>query len=145
VGTDTTWIMALPPPDEARRHLGRLIRLARLARQWPLPYWPRTAGVALHKTNSQANSQANSHEPAPNGTPFLEAAQAHWSSDRQDNMGETDSERPATRMLFRGCDNPFDWRPEGLPDWLPYPGTPLAWRVMCEIEAWRAPLRLTSP
>ncbi len=145
VGADTTWIMALPPPEEARRHLSRLIRLARLARQWPLPYWPRTAGVALHKTGSQANSQANSHEPAPNGTPFLEAAQAHWSSDRQDNSGETDSDRPATRMLFRGCDNPFDWRPEGLPDWLPYPGTPLAWRVMCEIEAWRAPLRLTSP
>ena len=74
----------------------------------------------------------------------LEAAFAQWASDTEDNLGGADRGLPATRALFRGCDNPYEWTPEGLPEWLPYPGTSLAWRLMAEIESWRAALNLTT-
>ena len=138
VGPQATWVLVLPPPIPARAHLGRLVRLARLARRWPLPFWPKTAGVAM-----KAGS------PCPECPPdallkVLESAYSEWSSDPQDNSGRPDCQLPATRTLFRGCNNPFEWNPEGLPDWLPSSGTPLAWRLMVEIESWRNTLNLST-
>jgi exodeoxyribonuclease V gamma subunit len=138
VGTQANWVLVLPPPIPARAHLGRLVRLARLARRWPLPFWPKTAGIAM-----------KAGTPCPECPPdaqlkVLESAYSEWSSDPQDNSGHPDGLLPATRTLFRGCNNPFDWRPEGLPDWLPSSGTPLAWRLMVEIESWRNTLNLST-
>jgi hypothetical protein len=109
-----------------------------LARRWPLPFWPKTAGIAM-----------KAGTPCPECPPdallkVLESAYSEWSSDPQDNSGHPDGLLPATRTLFRGCNNPFDWRPEGLPDWLPSSGTPLAWRLMVEIESWRNTLNLST-
>ena len=147
VGLDSTWTMPMPSPDQARLHLLQLVRLTRLACRWPLPFWPKTTGVALKKGKKSTESTSEntsgfpvSHDPVK----VLEAAFAQWTSETEDNSGGADRGLPATRALFRGCENPYEWSPEGLPEWLPHPGTPLAWRLMVEIESWRAALNLTS-
>jgi hypothetical protein len=147
VGLESTWTMPMPSPDQARLQLLRLVRLARLARRWPLPFWPKTTGVALKKGKTSTDSARPNASGFPEGhdpVKVLEAAFAQWASDTEDNAGGADCGLPATRVLFRGCENPYEWAPEGLPEWLPYPGTPLAWRLMAEIESWRAALNLTS-
>ena len=147
VGLNSTWTMPMPSPDQARLHLLQLVRLTRLARRWPLPFWPKTTGVALKKGKKSTESTSEntsgfpvSHDPVK----VLEAAFAQWTSETEDNSGGADRGLPATRALFRGCENPYEWSPEGLPEWLLHPGTPLAWRLMVEIESWRAALNLTS-
>ena len=147
LGLDSTWTMPMPSPDQARLQLLRLVRLARLARRWPLPFWPKTTGVALKKGKLSTESPSENAPGFPVGydsVKVLEAAFSQWASDNEDNTGGADCGLPATRALFRGCDNPYAWVPEGLPEWLPYPGTPLAWRLMAEIESWRSALNLTS-
>jgi hypothetical protein len=137
----------MPSPDQARLQLLRLVRLARLARRWPLPFWPKTTGVALKKGRISTDSTRENAPGFPVGydsVKVLGAAFSQWASDNEDNTGGADCGLPATRALFRGCDNPYAWVPEGLPEWLPYPGTPLAWRLMAEIESWRSALNLTS-
>ena len=147
VGLDSTWTMPMPPPEQARIQLLRLVRLARLARCWPLPFWPKTTGVALKKGKTSTISASDnvpsfpaSHDPVK----VLEAAFSQWASENEDNSGGADCRLPSTRALFRGCDNPYEWAPEGLPEWLPHPETPLAWRLIAETESWRATLNLTS-
>ena len=147
VGLDSTWTMPMPPPEQARIQLLRLVRLARLARCWPLPFWPKTTGVALKKGKTSTISDSDnvpsfpaSHDPVK----VLEAAFSQWASENEDNSGGADCSLPATRALFRGCENPYEWAPEGLPEWLPHPETPLAWRLIAETESWRATLNLTS-
>ena len=147
VGLDSTWTMPMPPPEQARIQLLRLVRLARLARCWPLPFWPKTTGVALKKGKTSTISASDnvpsfpaSHDPVK----VLEAAFSQWASENEDNSGGADCSLPSTRALFRGCDNPYEWAPEGLPEWLPHPETPLAWRLIAETESWRATLNLTS-
>ncbi len=148
VGPKAEWILNLPSPNEARSHLGRLVRLARLGRGVALPYWPKSAGVALAKGGRDAETSSDAGPGTladQDPSRFLESAFTHWSSDREENSGGADSDRPATRAVFRGCDNPFNWIPEGLPGWLPSEGSPLAWRLMLEIEAWRGAANPTSP
>ena len=147
VGLDSKWTMPMPPPEQARIQLLRLVRLARLARCWPLPFWPKTTGVALKKgktstipASDNVPSFPASHDPVK----VLEAAFSQWASENEDNSGGADCSLPSTRALFRGCDNPYEWAPEGLPEWLPHPETPLAWRLIAETESWRATLNLTS-
>ena len=147
VGLDSTWTIPMPSPDQARIQLLRLVRLARLARRWPLPFWPKTTGVALKMGKMSTDSASKNAPSFPLGhdsVKVLETAFAQWASDTEDNLGGADRGLPATRALFRGCDNPYEWTPEGLPEWLPYPGTSLAWRLMAEIESWRAALNLTT-
>jgi hypothetical protein len=118
-----------------------------LARRWPLPFWPKTTGVALKKGKLSTDSASEAATNFPAGhdpVKVLEAAFSQWASENEDNSGGVDCGLPATRALFRGCENPYEWAPEGLPEWLPYPGTPLAWRLIAEIEAWRAALNRTS-
>ena len=147
VGLDSTWTMPMPPPEQARIQLLRLVRLARLARCWPLPFWPKTTGVALKKGKTSTISASDnvpsfpaSHDPVK----VLEAAFSQWASENEDNSGGADCSLPCTRALFRGFENPYEWAPEGLPEWLPHPETPLAWRLIAETESWRATLNLTS-
>ena len=157
VGTEVHWVLALPSPAEARSHLGRLVRLARWARCRALPFWPKTAGVALAKADRVPEPPAGAVAPAaaagarPAGivaeqdpATVLETAFSHWSSDREENSGGSDCDLPATRALFRGCDNPFEEIPEDVPAWLPAPGTPLAWRLMLEIDAWQTAVNPTN-
>ncbi len=147
VGLDSTWTMPMPPPEQARIQLLRLVRLARLARCWPLPFWPKTTGVALKKGKTStvsASEAAPSFAASHDSVKVLEAAFSQWASENEDNSGGADCQLPSTRALFRGCENPYEWVPEGLPEWLPHPGTPLAWRLMAETESWRATLNLTS-
>ena len=147
VGLNSTWTLPMPSPDQARLQLLRLVRLARLARRWPLPFWPKTTGVALKKGKLSTDSASEAATDFPAGhdlVKVLEAAFSQWASENEDNSGGADCGLPATRALFRGCENPYEWAPEGLPKWLPYPGTPLAWRLIAEIEAWRAALNRTS-
>ena len=147
VGLNSTWTLPMPSPDQARLQLLRLVRLARLARRWPLPFWPKTTGVALKKGKLSTDSASEAATDFPAGhdlVKVLEAAFSQWASENEDNSGGADCGLPATRALFRGCENPYEWAPEGLPEWLPYPGTPLAWRLIAEIEAWRAALNRTS-
>ena len=147
VGLNSTWTLPMPSPDQARLQLLRLVRLARLARRWPLPFWPKTTGVALKKGKLSTDSASEAATDFPAGhdlVKVLEAAFSQWASENEDNSGGADCGLPATRALFRGCENPYEWAPEDLPEWLPYPGTPLAWRLIAEIEAWRAALNRTS-
>jgi exonuclease V gamma subunit len=147
VGLDSTWTMPIPPPEQARIQLLRLVRLARLARCWPLPFWPKTTGVALKKGKTSTVSASDNVPSFPashDSVKVLEAAFSQWASENEDNSGGADCSLPSTRALFRGCDNPYEWVPEGLPEWLPHPGTPLAWRLIAETESWRATLNLTS-
>ena len=147
VGLNSTWTMPMPPPEQARIQLLRLVRLARLARRWPLPFWPKTTGVALKKGKTStvsASDNAPSFPASHDSVKVLEAAFSQWASENEDNSGGADCSLPSTRALFRGCENPYEWAPEGLPEWLPHPGTPLAWRLIAETESWRATLNLTS-
>ena len=147
VGLNSTWTLPMPSPDQARLQLLRLVRLARLARRWPLPFWPKTTGVALKKGKLSTDSASEAATDFPAGhdlVKVLEAAFSQWASENEDNSGGADCGLPATRALFRGCENPYEWAPEDLPEWLPYPGTALAWRLIAEIEAWRAALNRTS-
>ena len=147
VGIKATWIMALPPPDEARAHLARLVRLAQLARCLPLPYWPRTAGVALPKVDRTAHPSPESRLralTAQDPAEILEAALSHWGSEHEERSGGADSDEPSTRALFRGCDHPFVIHTDPWPEWLPCPGSPMAWRLMVAIESWRDGLNLTT-
>ncbi len=147
VGPKTTWVLPLPTPEQARAHLARLVRLARAARCLPWPYWPRTAGVALAKaerTEGLALEARFRALTAQNPAEILEAALSHWGSDHEEHSGGADAHLPATRALFRGCDHPFVIHTDPWPEWLPCPGSPLAWRLMVEMESWRDALNLTT-
>jgi hypothetical protein len=52
---------------------------------------------------------------------------------------------PATRYAFRGCWNPFEWSPEGLPSWLADPELPFAVRILKFITDWRRSLVGSPP
>jgi hypothetical protein len=95
-------------------------------------------------TPASVNTRPSGIISEPDPSKILESAFSHWSSDREENSGGSDCDLPATRALFRGCDNPFEEAPEDVPDWLPAPGTPLAWRLMLEIDTWQAALNPTT-
>ena len=67
VGLNSTWTLAMPSPDQARLQLLRLVRLARLARRWPLPFWPKTTGVALKKGKLSTDSASETATDFPAG------------------------------------------------------------------------------
>lgn len=136
LGPGQIWTMPLPDPPTARARLARLVPLARLARRLPLPFWPRTTGEVLKKV-----PLTNPSTPE-NQADFLEAAFLEWSKERLENTREPDCRGPLTRALFRGCDDPFALVPEGLTEALPDPGTPLAWRLVVEIQSWFSTLHL---
>ena len=147
MGPKTTWVLPLPTPEQARAHLARLVRLARAARCLPWPYWPRTAGVALAKAERTEGLALEARFRALTGqnpAEILEAALSHWGSNHEEHSGGADAHLPATRALFRGCDDPFVIHTDPWPEWLPCPGSPLAWRLMVEMESWRDALNLTT-
>ncbi|MEY4690320.1 MAG: RecBCD enzyme subunit RecC [Verrucomicrobiota bacterium] len=148
LGPRSIWIMALPTPEMARAQLARLLPLARWARCRALPYWPRTAGVALAKAGRGSEVRGESRLAslaARDPAEILEAALSHWSADREEHSGGADGDLPTTRAVFRGCDDPFAIDGDSVPGWLPCPGGPLAWRLMLEFESWRESLNLRSP
>ena len=65
-----------------------------------------------------------------------------WSSWSEGNAfgdaGAAECDLPATRVCFRGLDNPFSWQPPEAPNWLPEPGTPLSWRLYRFVAQWEA-------
>ena len=132
-----TLALTLPDPEQARQLLGRLLALHRLAREYPLPFWPKTAAAILKIAPTN---------PPPSDTlrnRALAKGLLHWT---QDSFIGSDAaaKKPASRYTFRGCPDPFDWSPKSLPDWLPFPEAPFAWRTLGFIDAWKNSLNFTK-
>ena len=112
---DESFEASLPSPSLALQMLEELIPLMRLARQYPLPFWP---GVGDFQKWSEASFGSDAPPPCLS---------------------------PATRYAFRGCWDPFEWSPSDLPAWLPGDGAPFAARVGRFIDHWREALPGFAP
>ena len=111
---DDTFEHPLPKPTDAIKALEQLLPLLRLARQCALPFWPDVENCTQWR---KPNSNSN--------TPPV-------------------CDSPSTRYAFRGCTDPFLWRPEGLPDWLPNPAQPIALRISEFIALWKQSLGVAT-
>jgi exonuclease V gamma subunit len=126
-------ILMAPDPVRARELLAELCRLHRLAERLPLPFWP----VAYEKMRRVEDK--GSEEPTAELSPqqILLAGWSEWAEGKSfANAGPPESLKPATRACFRGLDDPFVWVPELTVDWLPQPGSSLAWRLFCFVSQW---------
>lgn len=133
---DRSQVLAPLTPEEASRHLTPLLTLYTLARRLPLPFWPASSQVLCEPHDAPRDS---SQAPAE----ALEAAYQKWASGDFNASRPPDSQSPATRMAFRGMDDPFTWTPDVPADFLPAPSEPLAWRIALFFENWIASLPAT--
>jgi exodeoxyribonuclease V gamma subunit len=113
--SDALYESPLPSRNHAVKALAQLIPLLRLARQYALPFWPGVEDCHQWKEGNYGSDAP----PACN--------------------------LPATRYAFRGCWNPFEWSPEGLPSWLADPELPFAVRILKFITDWRRSLVGSPP
>lgn len=134
-GVFTDLRQTLPPlaPGDAAQHLGLLYPLYRLARRIPLPFWPNSSQVLCESPKVPG-------DPLRASADALEEAYQAWAFRGFDASIPADSESSATRVAFRGLEDPFAWQPDVPADFLPAPGEPLAWRIALFIENWIAAL-----
>ncbi|MEY5009833.1 MAG: RecC C-terminal domain, partial [Verrucomicrobiota bacterium] len=119
----------LPTTDTARDLLTKLLPLFGLAQTRPLPFWPRAAAGILAPKSANGAAQNSVDE-------LLEACRENW---EKDGMFGPPGEhvKPATRLAFRGCPNPFRLQgEEPAAAFLPDPDQPLAWRLAQFLRAW---------
>ncbi len=130
---EKTLNLTLPSQEQAIALLQALLPLLQLAKRIPLPFWPGSADKVFEVA-------FKSPPPGPQQvTDALEAGFNHWSGNTT-GPGDAfapESELPASRYAFRGCDDPFLWEPEVGPlTWLPEAGQPIAWRIHSFIHSW---------
>jgi exonuclease V gamma subunit len=121
--------LALPAAGEAAALLEQLLPLYRLARRVPLPFWPQAAFKIKALAGTAPEERTNR----------LEAAREEWLNGGYNSPKPPESKVPATRIAFRGLDDPLAWTPawaEELADFLPDPGAPLAWRLARFMADW---------
>jgi exodeoxyribonuclease V gamma subunit len=122
----------LPEPQLARTFLAALLPLLEAAQSLPLPLWP----DSLDKMWKQ-------QQPSTGATPeqirnALETAREAWEGNQFSAVLPA-SEAPETQYAFRGCGNPFLWNTQSSAiDFLPFPETPIAWRVSAFLHSWKA-------
>jgi exonuclease V gamma subunit len=119
----------LPAQKTALDLLSNLLPLFDLAHTRPLPFWPGAAtGILVPKPGSDA-----AHKSVED---LLDECRENW---EKDGTFGTPGEhgKPATRLAFRGCPDPFSLR-EGEPAtaFLPDPNQPLAWRIAQFLRTW---------
>jgi hypothetical protein len=91
----------------------------------PLPFWP----------NAYEKMRSAQDELTPEQ--ILMAGWSVWAEEKAfPGAPAPESRLPATRVCFRGLDDPFAWTPELTIDWLPEPGRPLAWRLYRFVSQW---------
>ena len=119
----------LPTTDTARELLTKLLPLFGLAQTRTLPFWPRAAAGILAPKSGNGAAQNTVDE-------LLEACRENWEKDGMFGLpGE--HVKPATRLAFRGCPNPFCLQgDEPAAAFLPDPDQPLAWRIAQFLRAW---------
>lgn len=116
--------LPLPPADEAVKRIGDLAQLVLLARQLPLPWWPDCHAAILGALESGKSIDQ-----------VAMAGLSVWQEDGSDGTAAP-SRLPASRWCFRGCSDPFSWRPAIEAPWLPGPDEPLAVRLSRWIALW---------
>lgn len=121
--------LVAPQQDLARTLIEQLCQLYELAECMPLPFWVRTYEKFLPQLHGLEDTQPS----AQSREAILSAAWSYWTEPGDGTTPECQS--PATRLCFRGLDDPFTWAPLAA-NWLQEPTTPLAWRLLRHISAW---------
>jgi exonuclease V gamma subunit len=126
-------VLNAPDHERAKELLADCCRLYRLAECLPLPFWPQAYEEMLRLKDRVKK------DPTMNASldRLLLEAWSVWTENRAPgNAGAPENLLPATRACFRGLDNPFTWTPKLVDDWLPQPGSSLAWRLFCFVSQW---------
>ncbi|MEK0445302.1 MAG: RecBCD enzyme subunit RecC [Verrucomicrobiota bacterium] len=127
-------VLRLGSAEQSRALLAKMLRLHELACTLPLPFWPGTA-EAIEKRIAKAAKTGQTVDASLIDEALAEGWKS-WSREGSDGSPAARNS-PATQYAFRGCLNPLDWTPPTpLPDWLPEPGFPLAWRVHRFVLEW---------
>jgi exonuclease V gamma subunit len=116
-------------PERARALLTPLVELYQLARQIPLPFWPDASAAGLAHFEKAGGDPA--HIPDA-----LEAARQRWAHGKFTMPGSAESKHAATRLAFRGLEDPMTWHPGLEARFLGEAGEMLAWRVARYLQRW---------
>ncbi len=130
-------VLRAPEPGRAAELLSELCRLHELAQCIALPVWPEAYDRMRGLQERLGRTEA---EVDP--TLLLNAAWSTWAQGT--NRGAAmppESSLAATRLCFRGLDDPFAWAPSVNVPWLPAEGAPLAWRLYCFVSKWETAAR----
>ncbi len=120
-----------PSADRLDPLLTDVVHLYALAQRLPLPFWP---------DSYDAMKQAETAALA------LEAGRSKW-SDGGGFVGAPPpaSSQRATRICYRGLEDPFGPAQTVETDVLPHPGTPLAWRIFAFVLAFEQAFQRAEP
>jgi hypothetical protein len=131
-------VFAAPDSTEAASLLEELCHLYRLAQCLPLPFWPQAYDRMRQLEENARKSGANAIEPET----LLMAAWTTWTEGAGFGLAAPpERSLPATRVCFRGLDDPFTWTPRLADSWLPASDQPLAWRLYYLISQWESAAR----
>jgi hypothetical protein len=135
VFVDEVVSMPMPSPRRAAQLLEKLVPLYQLARRLPLPFWPK----AFRELDASAGATPEEQDKA------LELAHTRWMTPPFYSSQPAESQAPATRIAFRGLEDPMAWNPDVAAPFLPDQGAPLAWRIARFIREWVATLPTPDP
>lgn len=131
-------VLVAPDPARAASLLDELCHLYQLAQCLPLPFWPEAYDRMRHLEENARKNGADEIEPEM----LLTAAWTTWTEGAGFGLaGPPENSLPATRVCFRGLDDPFAWAPKVLDPWLPASDLPLAWRLYCLVSQWESAAR----
>ena len=131
-------VLAAPEPTEAASLLEELCHLYQLAQCLPLPFWPQAYDRMRQLEDHARKNGASAIEPET----LLTAAWTTWTEGVGFGLaGPPERSLPATRVCFRGLDDPFTWAPKLTDPWLPASDQPLAWRLYCLVSQWESAAR----
>jgi exonuclease V gamma subunit len=131
-------VLAAPDPTQAASLLEELCRFYRLAQCLPLPFWPQAYDRMRQLEDNARKNGASEIEPET----LLTAAWTTWTEGAGFGLaGPPERSLPATRVCFRGLDDPFTWAPKLADPWVPASDQPLAWRLYCLVSQWELAAR----
>jgi exonuclease V gamma subunit len=126
-----------PEPRRAAALLAELRRLHELAECVSLPFWPETYD-RMRSLEENLKQGPAAIDPAV----LLTAGWSTWLQGQgYGRITTPESLLPATRLCFRGLDDPFTWRPALEVEWLAPADAPLAWRLYRFVSRWEAAAR----
>jgi exodeoxyribonuclease V gamma subunit len=131
-------VLTAPDAAQAVSLLEDLCCVYQLAQCLPLPFWPQAYDRMRHLEENARKNGAGEIEPQT----LLTAAWTTWTEGANFGLaGPPERSLPATRVCFRGLDDPFTWAPKVVDPLLPASDLPLAWRLYCFFSRWESAAR----
>jgi exonuclease V gamma subunit len=123
---DEALSIPMPSSKQAAQLLEQLVPLYHLARRLPLPFWP----DAFRELDASEGATPEAQNRA------LELAHVRWMTPPFNSGQPPECQATATRIAFRGMEDPMAWNPPVEAAFLPDPGAPLAWRIARFVREW---------